>query len=770
MADKLKWDSNNGQVADREFAIARVRDGKLDLCTDEKTGRFVGVHLERETTTLPDPFRAIAPTDLEFKMAEGAIDAVVNRFIPAPYPFPDADGNSVRMYDLVVGGVTYTFDPVLQDDIIFVVGAYTIHIGFWGFVWISYDSSNESGNPGDAQTTTILTITQFRAANVAGTAISAPFTNSGAGFDINLTGKTPSADVTAPTIQSVLPSGTGIALDSTITVNASEEIVVGTGNYTIRNVDTSSTHETVAAAGATYSGPQAVITPSVAQDYNTNYALRLDGGVFEDLAGNPVAAVSTDIYTWRTVAAPGGGGGGPVAADVIVSSLSALYLQLASWEGNWNGTTPSGKTNSDVRVVALNASTTGLMDLSGYSFPQRVYVRHTGTFASNITCTVNHIGTGSLNNSQNLWVYLMDLRAPNSGSFDNGLWFVDNTTNCGIVRCALNGWPFSVVGSNTGTTSYAFVANGSTDLTIMNNTYTYFGDGICKFFGTHTRLHFEGNIGRWIGGDDITVGADGHLIDPLVRCNYYCRDRAKGGAHNDGWQFNGNGAGSRATRWVQEYDVFLRGVWTGQIGTPGETGWGADWMSGGIASTPPHLVQHCLFVNGHNRAITVLPGGGTTAQFNSCIQHDNHQPPNAAWPYIRGTSVSTRNFVTGPNSSYNTQPGTGGLLYVLGGDNSTAVGANYSLLLTYLENYPTSFTDLWDIRPKAGTILHPDYTPSGNRIGCFGLWQKLFNGDADIVLSKVGWPVAPAFITYYDRSDNFWGSYTGNFDANGDNI
>ncbi len=65
MADKLRWDSNNGQVADREFAIARVRGGALELCTDERTGRFVGVHLE---STLPAPaWPASFPDPITFK-------------------------------------------------------------------------------------------------------------------------------------------------------------------------------------------------------------------------------------------------------------------------------------------------------------------------------------------------------------------------------------------------------------------------------------------------------------------------------------------------------------------------------------------------------------------------------------------------------------------------------------------------------------------------------------------------------------------------------
>ncbi|TXH42818.1 MAG: hypothetical protein E6Q97_35170, partial [Desulfurellales bacterium] len=77
MADKLKWDSNNGQVADRELAIARVRGGALEICTDEKTGRFVGVHLEKEAPLYD--FSFTPPYEPEFIMTNGILESVNNR-------------------------------------------------------------------------------------------------------------------------------------------------------------------------------------------------------------------------------------------------------------------------------------------------------------------------------------------------------------------------------------------------------------------------------------------------------------------------------------------------------------------------------------------------------------------------------------------------------------------------------------------------------------------------------------------------------------------
>ena len=90
--------------------------------------------------------------------------------------------------------------------------------------------------------------------------------------------------------------------------------------------------------------------------------------------------------------------------------------------------------------------------------------------------------------------------------------------------------------------------------------------------------------------------------------------------------------------------------------------------------------------------------------------------------------------------------------------------------MAYREGIPTDQTDLWDIRPKPGTRCHPDYAPASDRVGPFELWEKLFAGNPQVVLSKVGWPVAPLFVADFDRGLSFWAGYSGSFDENGNNV
>lgn len=788
MADELRWDSNNQRVADRELFHGRVRDGALEICPDPKTGAFVGVHLARTEPPTEDPedpeqrmdFSAIAPTDWVIDMADGPIDAASARLIPNPYPYPDQDGNDPRMYDMVVNGgpytdQTFTFDPDLEESIALVSGPFTVNVGYWGFCFVRYDDSDAAQMPADTVSNTILTIS-YRVSNVAGDVISDSF----GPVDIKITGDTPDTDVTPPTVLSVLPAGLNVGLDSTITINASEEVVEGTGNFYIYDEDAAAVHETIAASAAVYNATQITLTPTVAQDNSTNYSLRWDAGAFEDTVGWDVAAQADDTYTWRTVAASGGGGG-PVTADVTVSSLAALTAQLDDWEANWNSTTPSGKTNSDERVVALDANTTGHMNLSGYTFPQRVYVRHAGTWTADangmVTCSVAHTGTGTMDDSTNLFMYLLEIRAPNNTNFSNGLFSMDRTTDCGIERCTWKGWPFTIDTTENGDTEYAWVGTGSTNLTVAHNAYFYFKDGFAKLFGTHTNMRSDGNMGNYVGGDDYTFGNGVQMVDFFSYANYFPRRRMMSGSaakpnHNDGHQFNKHTSGTAtpATRYRSQYDVFLRGLWGGAaLVAIGESGWGAYWTRDSQRTcVGPHSHDNCLLLNGHHRAITGFPGGNLTVSYCTAVQHDNDQPPNSAFPAIRNAGTAIANFSTGNNSSYNTIVGTGGLFLNIGG-NATGVGANYSLLSPYFTTIPTNYTDLWDIRPPSGARTHPNHATPGDRVGCWGLWEKLFNGDADVVLSKVGVPVAPLFIADFDRSDNFWGGYTGTFDGDGNN-
>lgn len=770
----LRWDSNNQQVADRELFHGRVRAGALEICTDEKTGRFVGVHLQADVVPPLDPFPEYT-VNLEFDlMASGAITAVSDRLIPFPYPHPDVNGNTPRLYDIEIEGVTYLMGPGIGEEINFTKGPYSIRIGYWGLVVVQYDQTSAPSNPANGVTTTILNVTRFRLCNLEGTVISNYFTNGGAGFDINITGETPPADTTPPTVLSVLPSGINVSLGNAITLNCSETVVAGTGNFYVFDRDAASVLETISVSSAVYSGSQIILTPSVTQTNSTNYSIRWDAGAFKDSANNNVTVNSGDAFSWQTVAASGGGGGSPSnpTVDTVVNTAAALRTLLLSWQSNWAGTVPSGKTANDDRVIGLNANTTGTLDASGLTFPQKVYIRHVGTFSNDYTCSVYHQGQVTMDGSTNVIFYLMDIRSHSTGFGSSGLHNINNTVGCGFVRCVISGWPIPIQPNSIGYNAYAYTPTNTSDALFLHVVYRYFRDGHMKPFGTNHRMRIEGCMGLYSGGDDYTMASNAVMNDCVVESVFLDRHHQKvSGYHNDGWQLNGNtstGPGAQHNRHIHRYTVAYRGYWqTSATGPLSENGWQAWYMSGASASSVgPFLQEHCLVINGQKRGIDRIPGTGIrTARYCAAIDGDYapNQTANARFPAIIGQDVAERNFVTATNASYNTQEGTGGIRV-------NVSATDHSGLLAYMEAVPTEYTDLWDIRPKAGTKYHPAYTPASDRVGPFELWEKLLAADPKVCLSQVGWPVATLFIADFDYNNNFGSTFTGNFDADGNNV
>ena len=470
------------------------------------------------------------------------------------------------------------------------------------------------------------------------------------------------------------------------------------------------------------------------------------------------------------VGGAGGSGGGPATTatiDQVVSDASSLRQVLLSWAADWDNTVPIGKTAADERVLGFDKPITGPVDLSSISLPKRVCVRAVGVFSSDYSCSTYVQGLIDVSKSSNLWLCLMDIRAPNNGLLATGIVNFSNTKSCGLFRCSVSGWPFTVAPGTTGTTAYALAPKDSTNLVVKHNVYRFFQDGFAKWIGQTTSLHLEGNMGLYCGGDDYTVAAGAVLDDPVIIANYFDRHHAKAaGVHNDGWQNNGNAGGSKINRYTLRYNVGYRGTWTG-TGETTSNGWQLWYMAGaGTPSTGPWLAEHCLFINGQKRGIDRVPGAGTlTVRYSAAIDSDlpATQLANARFPSIIGADVVERNFVTAPNANYTNAEGQNGVKVLLG------TVPNHTPLLAYMESVPTDTTDLWDIRPKVGSRCHPAYTPASDRVGAFELWEKLFAGDPQVVLSKVGWPVAPLFVADFDHGKNFWGGYSGKFDENGDN-
>ena len=99
-------------------------------------------------------------------------------------------------------------------------------------------------------------------------------------------------------------------------------------------------------------------------------------------------------------------------------------------------------------------------------------------------------------------------------------------------------------------------------------------------------------------------------------------------------------------------------------------------------------------------------------------------------------------------------------------------GANFSDFQNEYGNLlgqiPTTDTDLYDILPTTASPMHPNH--SGAKQGCHELWERLINKNPDQLLSEVGWPVAAPFIEDFDVNNGFGSSYSGNYDANGNNV
>lgn len=731
----------------------------------------------------------IHPANLEYKMSGEVFESVVNRLIPFPFDnFPANESPRMERIKFVGDANVYVFDPATRAPVVVSSGIYSFSIGFWGFVDPSVDPAALASLPGDGVTVTPVTVEYYQICTLSGSVVSDPITlnNLGQPIKFEITGEDVVVDTVPPAITAVYPSGFDVPLNEEVVITFDKNIVLGTGNIYLYN-EADTLVETFDVTGASVSGAQLRFTPVVAQTNSTGLKVRHDAGIVTNTNGNAIGAYSGNAYAWITVAASGGGGGGPGTplVDVIVTDLTALRNLLVNWQGNWGSTIPAGKTVNDDRVVGIDASTSGTMNLNNLDFSGkgRVFVRHVGTFTVDqygvALCSRSHSGLVSMTGSKNLWMSLLDIRAPASiGSFAP-IVTVSNTTDCGIWRCAIKGKPYTPFTTAQGTVQNGVtVQNTNTRFTILHNMYAYFSDGFLKFLDNVNQPHVEGNIGRFVGGDDITFAGSTTITDWYSKANYFARIRHVGGSvsaplHNDAYQFNGSTTArpgpTAAVRWRSEYDVFYHGMWYGvaaQASTGGQLGWAAYYFSGGDGpSTGPHLIENALVLNAHSRGINNFNGGGLTANRNTAVQH-NTQFLSYGHPKIE-TPLGDYNFASKPSGTWNTNVGPNGLLLNMGGDQQQN-GINYNTLLPYFNAIPTDTTDLWDIRPDVSMRTHPDYAGAETIVGCSGLWAKLFNGDADVVLSKVGWPVATMWVMDFDVGKNFYNASLL-FDANGNN-
>lgn len=122
----------------------------------------------------------------------------------------------------------------------------------------------------------------------------------------------PVADTTAPAFDSATPAdgATDVAVDSAIVITFDENVVAGSGTFTLRDVTGTADEEVFTVGGSGnnggtigISGTDVTLTPGADLTNSNDYAVRWTAGAVEDAAGNGVAENATDTLLNFTTAA-----------------------------------------------------------------------------------------------------------------------------------------------------------------------------------------------------------------------------------------------------------------------------------------------------------------------------------------------------------------------------------------------------------------------------------------------------------------------------------
>ncbi|MCP4992233.1 MAG: Ig-like domain-containing protein, partial [Gammaproteobacteria bacterium] len=108
-------------------------------------------------------------------------------------------------------------------------------------------------------------------------------------------------DSLSPTVDSFSPAdnAAGVAVNTNLVIDFSENVQEGTGNIVIKQTSDGSIVETISVSSGqvTVSGDIVTIDPSLDLALATGYYVQIDGGAFSDLAGNAYVGIS-DPSTW----------------------------------------------------------------------------------------------------------------------------------------------------------------------------------------------------------------------------------------------------------------------------------------------------------------------------------------------------------------------------------------------------------------------------------------------------------------------------------------
>lgn len=535
----------------------------------------------------------------------------------------------------------------------------------------------------------------------------------------------------------------GIMLSSATTPNATQ-LKAGTdgdGSPLIGGVRTSS----VAATGAksvSFSGLSADTAYKVAyyqEDGSSNPSNIVSATATTDAAASPTTSLSPDS---------------------TATTAAGIYAILDGWEADWNGTTPSGKTNADQRVVQLTAPVAGSMTITNdFSAYPGVIFRGVGPYGEHgsypyyPTCGSHVSGTITVSGSANVQVRLITcarlLIQNNSGvvsAYDvsvNSRLPSRQTPTVQLGVETINSPGVIVNGCHVAGFRTCSISIGPSchDASIEENYCEQFSDDLIKC------RHGSGVLNR-----------------PVRRRNWMGRDNlSPTGAHSDIFQ-------------DQDGTINDPIVW-GNVAIEGSSLNGISFQGGYFQSTlnqsPGAIAKENIFCMRGTNAITALGGAGTnecsdnTLLYSEFGDHGSVQPYGlyAAPTISSGWAVKERNAVCRPNSGSADTSGTDGDVFTIGNVFKSTIVVDTSRYPLYWEGFPGENRYIAEIKPKVGTRAHWDY-PGTTRFAAERSKEIWVDG---LHPGNRGWPTAGAFHREYDPLNTLGSGWTGTYDDDGKN-
>ena len=185
--------------------------------------------------------------------------------------------------------------------------------------------------------------------------------------EIDVFGVESGPDETAPTVDSLSPANgvSGVLPGGNLVVTFDENVAIGSGNITIKNLDTpSETAIPVGDAQVSVSGAVLTINPSSNLDPDSNYAVQIATTAITDLSGNPFAGISNDT-TWNFITADE-----PLRIMCLGDSITVGYTDNPGWTNHpfkfgYRSGLYTRLTNASYNFLFVGASTEPWTGISG---------------------------------------------------------------------------------------------------------------------------------------------------------------------------------------------------------------------------------------------------------------------------------------------------------------------------------------------------------------------------------------------------------------------